>query len=165
MKKIFFLLLTICLIGTACEKDSKKDHNLIASNLSKNGSSDLSLLVGNWDFVKFGYTSDGNKILDRTTISKAYLKIPAAPTSIENGMNKQWMLHSVNSIWYSCSISNNLIELTFCGSTYVQVAPLHEENEISFALENAYSFVIKGDGLIIYFIGIEDKNLLILKKQ
>jgi len=41
----------------------------------------------------------------------------------------------------------------------------HEELKIHTAFEKAYSFIIRNNELIIYFTGIENINLLILKKE
>ena len=50
-------------------------------------------------------------------------------------------------------------------ATKIACWPSHEEETLSTALMNAYSFVIKGDELIIYFTGAEDKNVLIFQKN
>ena len=83
----------------------------------------------------------------------------------------------VNSSSYVCSIEGNLIELSGGSSTYINVVSPHLEYDLIYAFENAYSFVIKGNELIIYFPKIDDKeklshctviknkNLLILKKN
>ena len=139
--------------------------DLIASNLLKTGTADTALLIGKWDVVKFAYTANGNEISDITAISKAMLTIPFAVTPVENNLEDRWRLYCVNSIWFVSSLSGNLIELAMRGSTFVNVPDDHEENYIVLALINAYSFVIIDDELIIYFTGIEGKNLLILKKQ
>jgi len=139
--------------------------DLIASNLLKKGSADTTFLIGKWDVVKLAYTANGNEISDVTAISKAILTIPIAITPIENYLQDRWKLDCVNSIWFVSSLSDNLIELAMCGSTFVYVPDEHEENHIVSALTNAYSFVIIDDELIIYFIGIEDRNLLILKNN
>jgi hypothetical protein len=166
MKYIKLLLIFSVLVGSfSCESINEADQPLsdeqIAFNLSNNGENDPALLVGEWDCVKFAYTADGNKVSDVTEITKGRLEIPI----VNHESGNQWVLHCVNSIWFDYSISNNLIELTLRGSTYVYVQPPHEEYDITTALMNAYSFVIKGNELIIYFTGVENKNLLILKKQ
>jgi len=38
------------------------------------------------------------------------------------------------------------------------------EKEVKNILMNTYSFVMKGDELIIYFTGVKNKNLLILRQ-
>ena len=40
-----------------------------------------------------------------------------------------------------------------------------EEKDIVSALVKAHTFVVKDDELIIYFTGMDGKNLLILKKR
>ena len=92
--------------------------------------------------------------------------------------NVLWHLYACNSSTWTCSLSGNLINIKACGSTS-KLCTTSSENDIWFALTNAYSFVIRGNELIIYFTGIEklDKiqkkefqilenyNLLILKKR
>ena len=155
MKKLCFFLLTICLIGTACEKNSKKDYDLISSNLLKNGSHDSTLLIGKWDCVKFAYTKDGESISDVATLSKGNIEIP--------DMSNQWYFNYNNQWRVEHSISSSLIKLSLYSMTYINV--LQEEENIVSILENAYSFVIKDDELMILFTGVDDKNLLIFKKR
>ena len=131
------------------------------------------LLIGEWDVVKFAYTADGKEISNVATVSGAWLKIP-----VEFNLGEEaWLLHCLNSAFYACSISGNLIEFEPLGSTYIYVPTPHLEFDMEFALDNAYSFVIKGNELIIYFKKIDDKdslskctviknkNLLIFKKR
>ena len=81
----------------------------------------------------------------------------------ETSMNDIWGLSAGNSSSWICSLSGNLINLTCCFSTTVRPTDLGEV--IIDAFSNAYSFVIKGDELIIYFAGDKKKNLLISKKR
>jgi len=177
MKKtvIFFIgLLAVIIISfTGCkeEENIEKDEisETIAANLLKQGTADPELLLGEWSLIKFAYTPDGNEISDRRIISynvqpieHPYLRIPSAPTPIENNLDDRWCLNYGNSIWYVCSLTDHLIKLEPCGSTYVGVPP--EETEVYGALSRAYSFVIKGNELLIYFKKGDDKNLLILEK-
>jgi len=125
----------------------------------------------------FAYTEDGNKISNINNVSGGGLIIPIAPTPVDNNVEERWTLQSWNTLLYTCSISGNLIELKLCGSTYVNVPSPHIEYDFTLALSNAYSFVIKGNELFIYFkkvenkdllsncTVIENKNLLILKKR
>ena len=164
------MMLLLILLGnfSSCEKNEPKDgRDLISSNLLKTGSIESALLIGEWDCIKFAYTVDGNTILDVTTISNAILLIPVAPTPIEHEMEDRWHLSCVNSNYFICSLSGNLVELQLLlkGSTYINVPDSHEENQILEALAKAYSFVIKDNELMIYFTGVENKNLLILKKK
>jgi len=48
---------------------------------------------------------------------------------------------------------------------FVYIELPYEQFKIHTALEKAYSFVIRNDDLFIYFTGIENINLLILKKN
>jgi len=140
-------------------------YDQISFNLSKMGEIEPVQLNGVWDCVRFAYTADGNTISEVAAISKGELTIPAFFT---DKIEDTWRLSYVNDIWYtysfsSSSLSDNLLTLNLAGSTIVGAPP--EEDEIDMALENAYSFVIKGNELMIYFIGVENKNLLILEKR
>ncbi|MDR0295688.1 MAG: hypothetical protein LBH91_05815 [Prevotellaceae bacterium] len=138
---------------------------IVAGNFSSCETSDTDIhpLVGVWDCVKFAYVANGSDILDEVAISKGILTIPVASTPIEHDGKDRWKLSHTNSIWFACSLSDNLIELELKGSTFMNAPP--EEEEIVSALMNAYSFIIRGNELIISFTGAENKNLLIFKKQ
>ena len=147
----------------ALETDQLQSDESISLNLSNGGEVDYELLVGEWDLINFAYTKDGKKISDASIISKGCFTIPYVPTPIDSKVDERCRLDHTNSIWFICSIYGNLIKFDPQGSTYI-LAP-QEENEIVEALSNVYSFVIKGNELIVYFTGVKNKNLLILKKR
>ena len=169
MKKTFKLiaLCVLCMLFTwSCQMDNNEDdmrNELISSNLLKDGDINSASLIGEWDCVKFAYTTDGNKISNVSDISKGGLTIPYAPTPIEQNLEDRWELYHSNSTWFICSLNGNLIKLELKGSTLVGSPP--EESNIVEALRNVYSFVVKDNELIFYFTGDEDKNLLILKND
>jgi len=140
-------------------------HDQISLNLSKKGNSDPAQLNGIWDCVRFAYTPDGNTISDVSATPRAEFTIPAAEDS------DRWRLRYVNDYFYEYSfsssfLSDNLLKLYNHGSaTHVTPTPTPEEYEILPPFGSAYSFVVIGNELIIYFTGDEDKNLLILKKK
>ena len=176
MKKLLFLLLVVCLIGTACEKESKDKHALISSNLSKKGSNDTKLLIGEWKLIKFAYTKNGENISDVKTISMVSA-ISLSYNTIEirdddpkqyisnapSGLFGPWMVANENLFY---SISGYLISYS-SSSDNVFLIDIHVTDEgydVLNALMNTYSFVIKDNELIVYFTGDKNKNLLILKK-
>jgi len=168
------VILAFTLIGIICSCQSKNEADqpdplseLISSNLLKDGTIDPKLLIGEWDCIKFAYTADGNEILKETALSGGKLTIPVASTPEKYLENREllWCFGYINSCGLYCSLSGSSIKLELVYCTYVYVKPPHEEYDIRSALMNAYSFVIKGDELIFYFKGTEDKNLLILKKS
>ncbi|MCL2072862.1 MAG: hypothetical protein FWH18_02995 [Marinilabiliaceae bacterium] len=177
-KYIAVLLLMVDIIS--CQKTDPStalSDEQISLNLSKSGKIDPELLIGEWDCVKFAYTVEGKKISNVVAISQGRLTIPFAYSpDDDNGLNR-WELQVVNSIMYVCSMESNYIELFVKRTTYINVVPPHLEYDLMYALENALSFVIKENELIIYFPKIEDenrlsqcsvvknKNLLILKKR
>ena len=143
----------------SCQNDSLSDEQ-IAFNLSKKGKNDPDLLVGEWDAISFAYTADGKKITDRTAISNVTLIIPSKYKFSDYNGTDLWELNVSNIIWYTCLISDNLINLTFVSNTYKLVAPPHVEYDFRNALANECSFVINGNELILHFPKIEDKDIL-----
>ena len=143
-------------------------HDEISSNLLKMGSADLELLVGEWECVRVAYTADGNEISNVATLSKCQIEI---------GLTDGWFfdppLDTANInlyiflkvyIFYYSTPGNRLIcnENLF---TYLVNLPWSDnEIEVKNILMNTYSFVMKGDELIIYFTGVKNKNLLILRQ-
>jgi len=164
-----FIAVIICLSG--CEKATKEESpETIAANLLKQGKAAPELLIGTWKLIKFAYTKDGNNISDRDTIpysiSCPNLSIPCVPTNpTDDSLKNKWHLYYVNDIWYNCSLNNHFIELSRCGQTMVY-SPKYSshESKICAALNNAYSFVIMENQLIIYFKKGKKQNLLILEK-
>ena len=154
--------------------------SILLSNGEISGYNDPELLIGEWEAVRFAYT-DEVYISNVAAISRASLEINSIPLDFSVGCdfeleNLVWRLGVWNTSLYFCSILDNLIDITFCYSTYVLVPSPHEEYDIAFAIGNARSFVVRGDELIIYFNGDdehwkdnfkfkENKNLLILKKR
>jgi len=135
-------------------------NDLITSNLSKQGISDPTRLIGEWDFVTYAYTEDGGAISDVAAISKNSLKISTANFSARTD---RWTLDSyTNDYFYDFSLSGNWIKLRSITRTFAPSSP--EEDEIVIALNYAYAFVIKDDKLIIYYTGTSDENILILEK-
>lgn len=170
---VVILLCSILLfVFFACQanlEDNPSRDKEIAFNLSDYGECDPDLLIGEWDIMKFAYTSDGKKITDIEVISlySATLTIPFAPTSKESQEDDYWKLKLSNTFYYSCSLSGNLLKLDDRndGRAVFGLLPPAIEYEIQNALEKAYSYVIKDKELIIHFEGEKDKNLLILRRR
>ena len=139
-------------------------NDLITSNLSKQGIADPERLIGKWDFITYAYSEDGITISDiPTEFKKGYLQVKNNSMASSGGW---WDFNYVNTMTYGPSLSGNLIKLGFRATTLIYTSPEDTEQEVNIAnaLRGAYSFVIKGDELIIYYTGASDKNLLILKK-
>ena len=160
----FTIITTLCLVIVALFVAIGCNKQEISQEIPPvNEETDPALLIGEWDCVKFAYTEDGKTISDVAAISKGHLEIPFAPTPVENNPEDRWCFEYKNAILFICSISGNLIELKLDGYTYAMPPP--EELAIAWALENAYSFAVKDDELMIYFAKGDHWNLLILKKQ
>jgi len=188
--KNVIIAIVLFLVGSfsACcnEEGQRNKHDIISSNLLRNGSVDTNLLVGEWNIAWFAYTTDGKKISNRT-------EIPIDPTldiewiASQNGISiteavemvrprltipfKEqndvvceglWTVSVCNTSCWDYSINNNLINLELFGST-LKNCPYPAEDEVFRALSNAHSFVVRNDELIIYFTGVENRNLLIFK--
>jgi len=159
----------------------------ITANLAKQGKCDPALLIGRWDSIRYAYTSDGNKIFYEVATTMGYcLVIPTVPTPSRPDSIPDWKQWWHPDLWYlipgsqpafCCSLSGNLIFIKNSSSTYAGYGI--EQNDLVFALVNSYSFVIKGNELIIYFTGkppeeeftkdytekFRNKNLLIFKRK
>ena len=169
--KIIFSIIMILFLGSCQmknETDNEDDQLLsdeqISSNLAKSGKIDPELLIGEWDAIKFAYTSDGEKILDLVSISSN------STVKMDNTTNlNEELLGPLLFMYcgYFYSRSNNLInyldEKTACFAIYI--SHTNVEIKIINALKNTYCYVIKDKELIIYFKGIENENLLIFKKR
>ena len=170
MKKSIFILLAICLTVAACENKVPRDKKIIASNLLKDGTADPALLAGKWECIKFAYTANGNNISDVAALSNCVVNI---------GKPKGWGDIVVDDP----PVGTLPVYFKICCFTYIQsgdniinysqekstcceepVPYTDDEVEVSNALKNAYSFVIRDNELIIHFTGIKNKNLLVLKK-
>ena len=177
MKNIYLKFLAFLLIVagvSSCQHNNDSEPPLpseqISLNLLIDGTADPELLIGEWNAIKLAYTADGKKFSNEVAV-QATLKIPSAPTPIDYEEKDLWRLSYYGS-QYTCSLSGNLIELTLRRSHFYWIEPPHEAYDLTCALAGAYSFVIRGEELIIYFKGCENnvnqvnknKNLLILKK-
>ena len=136
-------------------------NDLITSNLSKKGVADPALLIGEWDFITYAYTDDGITISEIPTEPGGRLQIKSTKA---NSYESRWECTYWNTIDFECSLSGNLVKLGFYSTTYLGSWSLEEER-LEKGIEGAYSFVIDGDKLLIYFTGASDENILIFKKR
>ncbi len=187
-KVVIVILCIVCtLFSFSCQNKSEADQPLsdeqISSNLSKMGEIDPGLLIGEWDLIAFAYTGDGNKISDVAAISKVAawvdvngsgLPLNRLTISDDNPMDYGNVESSdrLSGPWVFWpyylyySISENLISYSKEDYPYYIMDTFTDEGyDVLNALRNTYSFFIKNDELIIYFIGAKNKNLLILKKR
>ena len=187
MKSIIFILsMMMSLLFWSCQNYPLSDEQ-IAFNLSKKGKNNPELLVGEWDCMKFAYTEDGNKItnvkdisnlgFENNSVDKGFLAWYKVGISNLDAAHIAQMVNDAplglfgplmfgtNNHFYL--ISDNLMFFSRF-SDYVYAIALTETNEVrdvQFALRNTYSYVVKGNELIIHFKGVEKRNLLILEKR
>ena len=187
MKKIKLVLIIYVLVWNfSCENifDDEYNNKLlskeeIADNLAKKGKNSADLLVGEWRLIKFAFTSDGKKISKEISVSqRTILKVPSEFifTNDEFDETVWWSIGVINTCWFFCSIEENLIKMESKKASLVYVEPPHLEFGVFNALSEAYSYIIRGDELLIHYSFIEDehklstypllknKNLLIFKK-
>jgi len=173
---VSILCIVCALFVWSCQNKSENDQTLsdetlsdeeISINLLIEGEVDPESLIGEWDCIKFAYTADGKEISNVVTISSrgAVSIFDEDPhlSSYDDGILGPFSYMYCNFFF---SVSDNLIslsELTY----YYQILVQYNDDEMNVikAFQNAYSFVIKGNELIIYFTGEKNKNLLILKKR
>ena len=170
-RRIYYVWYLMFLFYLSCGNKEANEQPLsdeqISFNLSKNGKTDPKLLIGEWDAVAFAYTANGHKIYEVVKIKSAHLVIPVAPTGSECKVydpeigsfksSVKWGLECSNSFGWLCSISGNSIKFTSCGGTKMGLPCPDEENDILKAFYNAYSFVIKGNELMIFFTDDKDR--------
>ena len=156
---------------------------LISLNLSENGVNATDLLIGEWEINSFAYTADGRKISKVTSISNVavgmtlnhiYMSVPIEEFLISNHASEPWLcMYDLSSILifdfaYSSllySLSENLMNyITRYSPWTISVSFTEDGKDVINALMHAYSFVVKGDQLMIQFTGVEKRNLLILTK-
>jgi len=149
----------------------------IAYNLSKDGSSDLALLVGKWNCKEYAYTEDGLTFSDIETFNSqisryCYFEIrDEVIVSLCSTKPGVWFFYGLGEAFveYALSPSFNLINLRVYKMTMNMLSPeaydfYYGTNGMVTNLDNACSYVIKGDELFIYFTGSERYNLLIFKR-
>ena len=148
----------------------------ISINLSENRKTDPELLIGEWDCEMFAYTVDGNKISNVKNISNLTQLSSWYKIRIVDGDPTLYFIDAPPSLFgpvafgassHFYSISGNLISFSRkLGYSFGINLPVSDEVlDVRFALGNTYSFAINGNELIIHFTGVENKNLLILKKR
>ena len=171
MKNLIFIFLAMVVLGCwSCENKTLSEplsDEQIASNFAKNGKTDPELLIGEWDCTNFAYTADGNTISCVSQILNCAVNIRKAFSLTDDELPGYDISVLFKSCSYPYSISseylNYIVEKSACYAILIQYA--NDEIGVDHALKNTYSFVIKGNELTIYFTGLKDKNLLILKKR
>jgi len=176
-KVTVLMLCAVCtLFCWSCQNRNEADQPLpeplsdeeISFNLSENGKTDPDLLIGEWDATAFAYTADGKKVSNLATISDCPVRIVNTFLWHEDD---ELLDHEFSVNFKICSYpysrSGNKIkyirERSACFA--INVPWTNVEMKVDNSLKNAYSFVIKGNELIIFFTEAKDNNLLIFKKR
>ena len=166
-KAVFLLAMAITVAGCDSSVSELLSDELISSNLSKDGKTDPELLIGEWDAIKFAYTADGNSISSVSKISNCAVNIRNSFSLTDD----EWPGYDISVVFKFCSYPyaisseylNYIVEKSACYAILIQYTD--DEIEVDYALKNAYSFAIKDNELTIYFTGVKNNNLLILKKR
>jgi len=167
IKFVFTAIIFSVLVFVSCNNiDNNMQDSLtqeiIASNLSKKGDSNPELLIGGWDCVKFAYTADGKKFTHTRNISSNY---GISMSDFFSYDDERLGVVMFACCGYHYSRINNLINY-IKSDCFAVLIPLTDDDLLIYeALKSTYCFVTKGNELIIHFTGIENKNLLILKKR
>ena len=167
-QNIIMLCVVCVMLSWSCQsKNELYQDDIIEFNLSESGTIDRELLIGRWDCVNFAYTEDGKNISNVATISNCSFNIREANLWYESDRLRGHQFSVMfNYCSYPYSMKANKIKYIYDkGVCYpIGLPRTDDEGGVATALQNAYSFVIKGNDLIIYFTGVQNKNLLILKK-
>ena len=143
-------------------------HAEITSNLSKEGSTDYALLSGEWEPVRFAYTADGEKITHAVIIhNDLMLYINDLGLFFDDEfiyLHGPW--EYANRYLFYANYGDEIRFSRFSEAEYeIDIHITGEGYSVLNALTNLYSFVVRDNELILYFTGVENRNLLILKKR
>ena len=179
----FASILIVIVFCWSCHNNEKDNQQLLQEQISNNlligGDTDPALLIGAWEALKFAYTEDGKVISNEkpfSMLSKVYHPYKTLLIRNEDPLNYIFTREAPPDLFGPWNFlnedlfytkSDNLIkywESNFLA--YMIMIHVTEEGEEALkALKNAYSFVIKGDELFIYFTGVKNKNLIIFEKR
>jgi len=139
----------------------------ISINLSIDGEINPELLIGEWECNKFAYTAEGINISRETDISDCVVNIrDTYLVTDEKFIEYDIAVYFKNYLLPYSIIDNRIKYILEKSACYPILEPYtNDELEVENALQNTYSFIIKGNELMIYFTGVKNKNLLILKKR
>ena len=182
MKRQVLILVLCAMFGWSCKSEDNQplSDEQISVNLLRLGVSDPTFLIGEWDLVRFAYTADGRKISSVSTIrncigwSHDINNKTDCIVDISEGflLNEDDELqgHELLAVYFkqcltTYSILGNIMNMNRSDCWAILLPWTNDETKVNNALLNAYSFVVKGNELIIYFKGVENKNLLILKRR
>jgi hypothetical protein len=154
-KTIYIVAAFMMMVGSFSGCKEKDDDVVKINNIDP-------MLIGEWSIIKFAYTVDENNISNEVIISNC----TASTVNVYNTVDYDFSMY-FKICNYAYSISGERIKyIQEKSSCWQVIVPWTNcEMEIANALQNAYKFVIKGNELVIYFTGSDNKNLLILKKR
>ena len=192
MQKVTVLILcVVCtLLCWSCQNSEDVlleplSDEMISSNLSENGKIDPKLIIGEWEIKSFAYTKDGRKISNKKSVSNFIVGMPLINSiTIEAPVKENLMSLCEYDTRFCMSEFSSILSFQFSYETYFYglyenlmslrggINPFaimrtftDDGYDVRNALQNAYCFVIKGDELLIQLTGVENRNLLILKKS
>ena len=160
MKTREFLIVMVTIFCWSCQSELEYDKDSI---------------FGKWEIMKFAYSDKGQKISNETLIQNEvkYYMVPYIDVGQTHGSLEGNLEFSTTAIsWaYGCyyysidGSSMNCLESRYPSYVYLKFRETETWKDIDHALSNTKSYAIQGNELRIYFTGLNDKNLLILKKM
>ena len=183
--KSFTLPLLLVMIIAACNKDEPLSDRDIIKNLAGDWEYNHEHLLGMWKPVYSAYTKDGKGISGREVPPSSTVEIrtyhESTVASLANyGFNyssSSYFTKSVQKLYFHNGFGIEYSDLThlerlvpllqeFEDFSDLELIKLTNEELIIYdILAKARGLAIRDDNLFIYFIGIENINLLILKKN
>ena len=153
-----FLIVMMAIVCWSCQSELEYDKDSV---------------FGKWEIMNFAYSEKGQKISNETLIpneEKSCMSVSQIDTIFEFEKKYEFNTIVINWLWgnYYYSIDGNSIkylEMSYPAYIYALLRYTDTGKNIEHALTNTKSYAIQGNELIIYFTGLNDKNLLILKRM
>ena len=153
-------VLIITLICCSCQSDMEND--LLGEKL-----------IGKWEVMKFAYSDNNQNITNETLIPNKEKSANINDYQMDMSLEKKNLeldttLLFISWFWGYYYYSIDINSMKFLESKpiggYIYKIPTDTQNDIQHTLTNTQSYIIKGKELRIYFTGLKEKNVLILKK-
>ena len=142
------------------------------SNMEDLETEDLESFVGNWEVMKFAYFDNNQLITNETLIPEEKKSANISDYQIEISLEKNnfefdttvLLVYWFPALYYYSIDGSSMNFLESKQTSYVYKIYKDEGNDILHALTNTQRYEINGKELKIYFTGLNEKNVLILKK-
>ena len=130
------------------------------------------LIVDKWKLMKFAYSENDQNITNETLILNEEKDDSEDAYNVYVSLDEQNLEFGTTTLiihWFPISfyysIDGGSMELLEARQTeYIYRIYTDTGNDILHALNNTQKYVIKGNEMSIYFTGLKEKNVLILRK-